>query len=330
MYWSTIPTLLAKVPYCFDALHNQPAANSEFYRDVVREEIINTIHLASTMDFVHTISNTSDSNEGHNDSRRSHTISQIESDDVGVFVGFSNLSRDEFSSDFPAEIPPFVEPEARTTSVDDDDDEVNVEEDDDDYEYEEDDDAQFSGFLVNNPSVGPTTEYGATTEELGSATLPATIRDEDEVQPESSSAVADTITSDVRSSGNQKWRQPSKAAVDMSLRADQETNGGKRRLAQDLYRIMNQDTQEAGFSLQPSDEDCMKKWTIKLFKFDEDSNLAKDMLVLGIENIELEMTFPEQYPFEPPFVRVVKPRFKRQTGFVMNGALCMELLTKVS
>lgn len=72
----------------------------------------------------------------------------------------------------------------------------------------------------------------------------------------------------------------------------------------------------------------MKMWTIKLFQFDPDSNLAKDMLVVGIDHIELEMKFPEQYPFEPPFVRVVKPRFKRQTGFVMNGALCMELLTK--
>merc|ERR1711966_77048 len=59
-----------------------------------------------------------------------------------------------------------------------------------------------------------------------------------------------------------------------------------------------------------------------------DSNLAKDMMVVGINNVEIEMQFPEQYPFEPPFVRVVKPRFKRQTGFVMNGALCMELLTK--
>ena len=37
--------------------------------------------------------------------------------------------------------------------------------------------------------------------------------------------------------------------------------------------------------------------------------------------------FTSQYPFEPPFVRVVRPRFKKQTGFVMNGALCMELLT---
>merc|ERR1711865_1307321 len=125
-----------------------------------------------------------------------------------------------------------------------------------------------------------------------------------------------------------KWREPSRAAVSMSLRAQQATSGSKRRLAQDLYRIMNQDHEEAGFSLAPQVEDSMEKWTIKLFQLDPDSNLAKDMMVLGIGHIELEMRFPEQYPFEPPFVRVVKPRFKRQTGFVMNGALCMELLTK--
>lgn len=137
-----------------------------------------------------------------------------------------------------------------------------------------------------------------------------------------------TIEQDVEEDAKkEKWREPTKQAVNMSLRAEKETTGGKRRLAQDLYRIMNQDTEEAGFSLEPSSEDAMDKWTIKLFKFDEDSNLAKDMLVLGLDNIELEMSFPEQYPFEPPFVRVVRPRFRRQTGFVMNGALCMELLT---
>ena len=48
----------------------------------------------------------------------------------------------------------------------------------------------------------------------------------------------------------------------------------------------------------------------------------------GHDHVELEMSFPDDYPFEPPFVRVVRPRFRRQTGFVMNGALCMELLTK--
>ena len=82
------------------------------------------------------------------------------------------------------------------------------------------------------------------------------------------------------------------------------------------------------FTLEPADEDSMEKWRIKLFNFDEDSSLAKDLLVCNMDHVELEMSFPDQYPFEPPFVRVVQPRFKRQTGFVMSGALCMELLTK--
>ena len=33
-------------------------------------------------------------------------------------------------------------------------------------------------------------------------------------------------------------------------------------------------------------------------------------------------------PFEPPFVRVSRPRFQKRTGSVIDGALCMELLTK--
>lgn len=181
-------------------------------------------------------------------------------------------------------------------------DNEDEEEEEDEYEYEDDDDAAFSGFLVDNPAIA----VAAATVE---AAAPATIRDEDEQDPKP------------------KWRQPSEEAVNMSLRAQKETTGGKRRLAQDLYRIMNQDTEEAGFSLKPSSEDSMDKWTIQLFQFDEDSKLAKDMKVLGLSNIELEMSFPDQYPFEPPFVRVTRPRFKRQTGFVMNGALCMELLT---
>ena len=125
-----------------------------------------------------------------------------------------------------------------------------------------------------------------------------------------------------------KWREPTRAAVNMSLRAEKEKTGGRRRLASDLYKIMMADTKEAGFSLEPADEDSMEKWCIKLFDFDEDSCLAKDLLVCNMDHVELEMKFPDQYPFEPPFVRVVKPRFKRQTGFVMSGAICMELLTK--
>jgi len=143
-----------------------------------------------------------------------------------------------------------------------------------------------------------------------------------------STNVLETNLSDGLLERKQKWREPTRAAVNMSLRAEKEKTGGRRRLASDLYKIMTADTNEAGFSLAPSNDDSMDKWCIKLFGFDEDSNLAKDLLVCGVDHVELEMSFPDQYPFEPPFVRVVKPRFKKQTGFVMSGALCMELLTK--
>lgn len=206
--------------------------------------------------------------------------------------------------------------------IEDDDDEEEEEgennneeedEDDEEYEYEDDDDAHFSGFLVENLAYGVVTASTTTALEGSSnSDKPATI-EEDEQQQEQ----------------KPKWREPSKEAVSMSLRAEKETSGGKRRLAQDLYRIMNQDTEVAGFLLHPSKEDSMDQWTIHLFQFDEDSKLAKDMKVLGASSIELEMSFPNQYPFEPPFVRVASPRFRRQTGFVMNGALCMELLTNV-
>ena len=207
------------------------------------------------------------------------------------------------------------------------------EEDESEYEYEDEDDAAFSGFLVDHPSLALSSSVAAS----GSSGSPARIRDEDVSANiggvSAHSSITDSLTASLKApvavSSKTRWREPSRQAVSMSLRAEKEKTGSKRRLAQDLYRIMNQDTEEAGFSIGPKSEDSMDHWIIKLFKFDPDSNLAKDMAVLGFEHIELEMAFPDQYPFEPPFVRVVRPRFRRQTGFVMNGALCMELLTNV-
>ena len=80
--------------------------------------------------------------------------------------------------------------------------------------------------------------------------------------------------------------------------------------------------------LEPCNEDDMDKWLIKLFVFgfDEDSNMVKHLMVLGMESVELEISFSDQYPFESLFVCVVRHCFKKQTVFVMSGSLCMELL----
>lgn len=70
------------------------------------------------------------------------------------------------------------------------------------------------------------------------------------------------------------------------------------------------------------------EWKIFLTKFDQNTNISQDMKELGIKEIELEIRFPENYPFSPPFLRVVKPRFQHLTAHITaSGAFCQEILT---
>ncbi|RMZ89533.1 hypothetical protein DV736_g3237, partial [Chaetothyriales sp. CBS 134916] len=74
------------------------------------------------------------------------------------------------------------------------------------------------------------------------------------------------------------------------------------------------------------------QWIVELHSFNEKLPLAKDMEKMGITSIALEMRFTNQFPFSPPFIRVVKPRFLPFSagggGHVTEGgAICMELLT---
>lgn len=72
--------------------------------------------------------------------------------------------------------------------------------------------------------------------------------------------------------------------------------------------------------------DNLYEWYARLHIIDPDSPLAEDMVELNIPFILLHLVFPENFPFAPPFMRVVEPRIEK--GFVMEGgAICMELLT---
>lgn len=92
----------------------------------------------------------------------------------------------------------------------------------------------------------------------------------------------------------------------------------------DLQRLQNSKTDPI-FTVELVDDNLFE-WHVKLFKVDSDSDLGNDMKDLGITHILLHLIFPENFPFAPPFMRVISPRIEK--GFVMEGgAICMELLT---
>ena len=71
------------------------------------------------------------------------------------------------------------------------------------------------------------------------------------------------------------------------------------------------------------------EWKIFMYGFDKDAPITQDMETFGIKEIELEIKFPQNYPFSPPFLRVVRPRFAYQTGHITaSGAFCSEILTE--
>ena len=69
-------------------------------------------------------------------------------------------------------------------------------------------------------------------------------------------------------------------------------------------------------------------WNVLLINIDKDSNLYKDMVKQGVDNIHIEVRFENSYPLSPPFVRIIKPAFKPQTGHItQGGSICAEVLT---
>lgn len=82
---------------------------------------------------------------------------------------------------------------------------------------------------------------------------------------------------------------------------------------------------DATFNVELVDEN-LYDWNIKLYEMDPLSLLHYDMEKYDIPFVLFNMTFPDNFPFSPPFVRVVSPRI--DNGYVMDGgAICMELLT---
>lgn len=89
---------------------------------------------------------------------------------------------------------------------------------------------------------------------------------------------------------------------------------------------------ELGWYIDPGLVGNVYQWIVELHSFESHLPLANDMKDRGLKSIVLEIRFGKEYPYSPPFVRVIRPRFlpfmAGGGGHVTGGgALCMELLT---
>ncbi|XP_052061594.1 ubiquitin-conjugating enzyme E2 Q2-like [Mytilus californianus] len=104
------------------------------------------------------------------------------------------------------------------------------------------------------------------------------------------------------------------------------------RLMSDL-KTMKKESNKFGLDGTPRGDNLFI-WDIKLKDFPVESKLGKNLKEYSEKFkrepvIQLEMQFPHDYPMTPPFVRVVRPRFKFLTGHItIGGSICMEMLTK--
>jgi len=99
------------------------------------------------------------------------------------------------------------------------------------------------------------------------------------------------------------------------------------RLMSELKQIMKSDPEKQGYSVKPL-KDNLYHWEVKFFNFDRTDPIGEDLAKSKHKHILLNVTFPQTYPFNPPFIRVIRPRFVFRTGHVtIGGSICTELLT---
>jgi len=107
---------------------------------------------------------------------------------------------------------------------------------------------------------------------------------------------------------------------------------GTRALNKALKEVMTTQGKE-GFSVEIAD-DNIYKWFVKLYGFEVDSQIHQDLFLYsstkpGRDHVLMEVIFPRMFPQNPPFMRIVYPRFHQYTGHItIGGSICVKELTK--
>jgi ubiquitin-protein ligase len=138
------------------------------------------------------------------------------------------------------------------------------------------------------------------------------------------------ITPEIIESLNRKLKSGSIKAYEVRKAREIQSVMSKtysKRLMAEYKRAITSNPVETGFSVELVDPDSLYVWKLKIHRIDNEK-LQGQMTHYNIPFIEIEITFPPEYPIKPPFVRIVHPHFRTMTGHITaGGSLCMEALS---
>ena len=110
---------------------------------------------------------------------------------------------------------------------------------------------------------------------------------------------------------------------------------GRKRLMKDFKKMTSDESLNKDFEVSLKNDDTLFEWNVKMrFPEGSDSKLQEKLNDYSRKHksdncVNFEIIMPSDYPFSPPFVRVVTPRFAFHTGHItIGGSICMEFLTK--
>jgi len=110
------------------------------------------------------------------------------------------------------------------------------------------------------------------------------------------------------------------------------TKAATEHLLKELQKLTPESTKDNGYKVEPVN-DNIYKWKVSFFGFDDSTQISQDLKLYeattGRNNVLMEIIFPPSYPKEPPFMRVVYPRFHQWTGHItIGGSVCIQELTR--
>lgn len=111
------------------------------------------------------------------------------------------------------------------------------------------------------------------------------------------------------------------------------STAAQKRLMKELQKMKQEGNGSGADCVEggPIDESDLSRWSMVMKGFDDkDASpnsklLADELKKMGLDGITFNIVFPYDYPTEPPFVYLVKPRLMGGRIFA-GGGMCMDLL----